>query len=292
MEQSDSDKLQPPSLDGVFARKRREREEREANPQWVEPYAAPAPPAPQPTPPPVAAPPIVPTPPPVPAPVPDAEPAAAAPEEQPESVQPAPVAIEPSPVAAEEVEEDHGQRASESAVLARVSEEPQDIRESVRASREKVAKPAKESKAPKAAKEPKPAKEPKAPKAPKPEKAARTRRIPAFIPTSIAGACSGGVLVGLVAAFNRWGGQTDSINALELLGAFVAAIVAGFILLVLSRVKHGAAISFLGVGLVAVVLMFFPSDRWQTLTGGIIVVVATAVAYVAAHRIAREATSD
>ena len=138
-------------------------------------------------------------------------------------------------------------------------------------------------------------KEPKAAKEPKPAKTSsdrHARRIPAIIPTLIAGACSGGALVGLVAAFNRWGGQTDTINALELLGAFVAAIIIGLVVLALGRIAHRAAIAFLGVGLVAVVLMFFPSDLWQTLKGSICVVVATAVAYVASHWIAHEATGE
>jgi hypothetical protein len=178
---------------------------------------------------------------------------------------------------------------SETAVLARVIDEPDEPTQ--KASKTKRAP---KQRVPRAPKEPKPKKvrapkEPKAAKAPKPR---RTRRIPALIPTAFAGACAGGVLVALVAVFNRWGGQTDTINAVELFAAFVAAIVTGYVLLAIARLRHRAAISFLGVGMVAVILMFFPSDRWQTVIGGIIVVIATAIGYVAAHAISREATSD
>lgn len=289
MEQSDSDKLQPPSSDGVFARKRRERQEREANPRWVEPYAAPTPAPPEPEPVPAAAP--TPTPAPRPEPVPVVEPEPVIepePVTEPEPViepQPAPVpeqaqAVEPAPTPVPQPEV----AITDTAALPRVVDEPTPKSKHEKAPRAKVAKAPKEPK-------PKAVKEPKTPKPPK-DKSRRTRRFPAVIATIIAGACSGGVLVGLVAAFNRWGGQTDSINALELLGAFVAAILVGFILLAIGRIGHRAAIAFLGVGIVAVVLMFFPSDRWQTTTGSIIVVAATAVAYLGAHVIAREATAE
>lgn len=168
-----------------------------------------------------------------------------------------PAGVEPEPL------------AEQTAILTRASEEP-----AARSGR---------TRAPKAAKAAKPAKD---------VQERRARRIPAIIPSVLAGAVSGGCLVGLVAALNRWGGQTDSMNAFELLGAFVASIIAGFVVLSLGRIAHRAAIAFLGVGLVAVVLMFFPSDRWQTLTGSIIVVIATALAYAAAHAIAHEATGE
>jgi hypothetical protein len=267
VERSESDKLKPPSVQGAFARKRREKAEREGGSAWVEPYAAPTPPEAQPQPVPVAA-------------------------EEPEAIEP-PRVPEPDP----EPAADPTPTVSETAVLARVTEEPEAPTEPRREPTQKAPKAPKEPReraprAPKAAKAPKEPKAPRTPKAPKAARVPHRRHIPAVIPTLIAGACAGGVLVGLVAVFNKWGGQTDSINALELLGAFLAAIVVGFVVLALARIGHRAAISFLGVGLVAVVLMFFPSDRWQTVTGGIIVVIATAVAYVAAHLIAREATSD
>lgn len=160
--------------------------------------------------------------------------------------------------------------------------------------------PPKHTKAPRAAKKARAPKEPKAPKQPNTPKASeetadtspRGGRLVGLIASLVAGACSGGLLVGLVYAFNRWGGQTDSVNAFELLAAFVAAIVVGYVVLAICRTAHRAAVSFLGVGIVAVVLMFFPSDRWQTIAGSIIVVAATAVAYAVADAIAREATSE
>jgi hypothetical protein len=285
VDRSESDKLKPPSVQGAFARKRREKAEREGGPTWVEPYAAPTPAAPQPEP--------------VPAETVEPEVVAPAAAIQPD---PEPV-VEPVPEPEAEVTQVHQPAVSETAVLARVDEEPAAPATPRREPKQKAPKEpkaprepkAKAPRAPKPARQPKPAKAPKAARTPKAPKAAgvpHRRRIPAFIPTLVAGACAGAVLVGLVAVFNKWGGQTDSINALELLGAFFAAIAVGFALLAVARIGHRAAISFLGVGLVAVVLMFFPSDRWQTLTGGIIVVIATAVAYVAAQTIAREATSD
>lgn len=292
MEQSDSDKLQPPSLDGVFARKRREKQEREATPRWTEPYAAPTPVPLQPEPKPAPTP--VPTPDPIPDPAIEAEqaPLESATVEEPEAPPSEPIRLEP--IAAEpaiETMSDHRLDVSETAVLARVTEEAEVTDKRKKPIRQKAPKAPRPEKVAKT-KAPRAAKTPRAPKAPAAEKVAHTRRFPAAIATIIAGACSGGVLTGLVAAFNRWGGQTDSINAVELLGAFVAAIVAGFVLLAIARVSHRAAIAFLGVGLVAVVLMFFPSDSWQTVNGSIVVVVATAVAYLGAHMVAREATSE
>lgn len=283
MERSESDKLKPPSVQGAFARKRREKAEREGGPTWVEPYTAPTPATPHPEPVPAA-------------------------EVEPEVVE-SPAADEPEVQSSDTAELTdsavatpiHEPTVSETAVLARVTQEPEAPATRRREPKQKAPKPPREPRAPrtpKPARTPKPVREAKAPKparaprAPKTSREPRRRRVPAFIPTLIAGACAGGVLVGLVAVFNKWGGQTDSINALELLGAFLAAIVVGFVLLAIARIGHRAAISFLGVGLVAVVLMFFPSDRWQTLTGAIIVVIATAVAYVAAQVIAREAASD
>lgn len=298
MERSDSDKLKPPSVQGAFARRRKEKAEREGTPTWVEPYAAPtpAPPRQEPAPADEVVPDVAETP---------ATEQRAVPAQP--VTQPAPVA-EPQPgaepeaaEAAElEVEPIHEPPVSETAVLAHVSEKPETPAKLRRTPKQKAPKEPKEPKAttPRA---PKPAKEAKAPRAPKAPKTPRTpkvaraphrRHVPAVIPILISGGCAGGVLMGLVAVFNRWGGQADSINALELLGSFLAAIVVGFALLAIGRIGHRAAISFLGVGLVAVVLMFFPSDRWQTVTGGIIVVIATAVAYVAAHMVAREATSE
>ena len=255
MEQSDSENLQPPSLDGVFARKRRERAERQAGLQPVTPRPAPTPIPPQ------AA----------------TEPADTPLDDEPEATEPEPP-DDPSPAVTETV------------VLTRVIDEPDPARTPSTAKKATKQRAPQEPK-PQKVRPPKAAKPPKVATTPTVRRPARTRRIPAFIPTSIAGACSGGVLVALVAIFNRWGGQTDTINAFELLGAFVAAIVVGYLFLLIARIAHRAAISFLGVGMVAVILMFFPSDRWQTVLGGIIVIVATAVAYAAAHAISREATS-
>ena len=297
MERSDSDKLKPPSVQGAFARRRKEKAEREGTPTWVEPYAAPTPATPRQEPAPADE--VVPNVAETPATEQPAVPAQPATEPEPVT-EPQPGAEPEAAAAAEaEVEPLHEPTVSETAVLARVSdpEIPAKLR---RTPKQKEAKAPKEPKAttPRA---PKPAKVAKAPRAPKAPKTPRTpqvaraphrRHVPAVIPILIAGGCAGGALMGLVAVFNRWGGQADSINALELLGSFLAAIVVGFVLLAIGRIGHRAAISFLGVGLVAVVLMFFPSDRWQTVTGGIIVVIATAVAYVAAHMVAREATSD
>jgi hypothetical protein len=96
----------------------------------------------------------------------------------------------------------------------------------------------------------------------------------------------------LLAAFRKWGGDASTVNAFELLGAFIASMVAGVLLLALGRIGHRAAIAFLGSGTIAVIMMFFPSDRYQTLWGGIGIVVATAFTYAIAHAISHEATGD
>jgi hypothetical protein len=284
---SNSDKLQPPKIGGAFARKRREKEERALDPASVIPDPAPAPIPPQPEPTPAPTP--VPAPDPIPDPVPPPSPLPAPdpiPDPTPQPPAPAPVPPQPEPVVAQ-APPVAAHAAAEPAVA--VDDSAEHLARLLPLRRRHATEP--EAPAEQTAVLTRVREEP-APTPAKALKAHTPKRLPTLLASVLAGAASGGVLIGAIWAFGKWGGEDKGVNALQLLVAFVGSIVVGVLLLALGGISHRTAIAFLGTGAIAVVMMFFPSDNWQTVWGAVGIVVGVALLYAAAHAMTHEATGD